>query len=122
MWGSKARRIERLEAQLDAAHANVLDLHGLLSDFRQAHDILSDRSQRLADDLKAAQNALLAEADQNGIREEAIAHVRELIAVGGLCSRCEVNRHVDHTPEGGCPDPGCVCRIRDSDPTGASDG
>lgn len=111
MWGRKAKRIAELEAK-------VADLRVALATESEIGQTLMARCTSLAEELRAAQNALLVEADQNGIRAEAIAHVRELIADAGLCSGCTANQHYAHTQESGCPVEGCVCLIRDSDPTG----
>lgn len=120
MWGRKAKRIKALEYDL-AEESRICQ--GLVAELGAQHDAvvtLTARCDSLAADLKVAQNALLVEADQNGIRAEAIAHVREVIAVAGmgLCSGCTANVHGYHTQESGCPVEGCVCLIRDSDPTG----
>jgi hypothetical protein len=113
MWGRKAaERIAALEAE-------VAKLKTLAAEEANYAQILLARCSDLAADLRAAQNALLVEAAQNGIREEAIAHVRDVIAGMGLCSRCDEDVHLNHGPDG-CPDPGCVCLIRDSDPTHAT--
>ena len=98
MWGRKGKRI----AELEALHTlNV----GIAAEHRRAYaeevevnQILAARCTSLAADLKRAQNQGL-----------------------GLwfCPACDGDHHLNHGPSG-CPDPGCVCRIRDSDPTGAT--
>lgn len=99
MWGRKSKRIKALEHQHGIDSAAIRRMATTLVDERRQAHALQVRCDSLAADLKRAQNHLLG-------------------PLPGLCSACEINVHVDHTPEGGCPDPGCVCLIRDSDPTG----